>query len=317
MQNTVLALAAAGVLAASSAGQVTSDQAARMAAAIPQKATVAPKQPRRVLIWNTPFMDKSPHKGYTIPHSEYAMRLMGERTGAFEAVASDDVAMYLPQNLRTFDAIILNNSDGPWIRPRPEDMERLNGAGDDPETAEKVLRQSLLDWVSAGGGVVAYHFAIGANTHWPQFAELLGAAYWGHPWNEEVGIRVEEPGHPLLAAFAGRDSRLADEIFQFREPYSRQRVRVLLSLDTATTNMKVPWIERKDGDFALAWVRSYGRGRVFYSAIGHRTEIWWNPAILRFYLDAIQFATGDLEAETRPAGEGQKEAQGGAGSSRG
>ena len=113
-------------------------------------------------------------------------------------------------------------------------------------------------------------------------------------------MRVEEPSHPLAAAFGGEDFRIADEIFQFREPYSRGKVRVLLSLDTAKTNMDVKWIHRKDGDFALAWIKPCGEGRVLYCALGHRTEIWWNPTMLRFYLDGIQFATGDLAAPAKP-----------------
>ncbi|MHC4799913.1 MAG: ThuA domain-containing protein, partial [Planctomycetota bacterium] len=251
--------------------------------------------------WNTPFMEKSPHKGYSIPQAEYATKLLGEKTGAFEPVVSDDVAMYLPKNLKQFDAIIMNNSNGPWIRPTDEDMEKLNAYGPDVDTVEQLLRRSLLEWVSNGGGIVAYHHAVGGNTHWPQFQELLGAAYWGHPWNEEIGVKLDEPDHPLLAAFGGKNFRITEETFQFREPYSRKKVRVLLSLDTKTTNMTVPWIHRKDNDFALAWVRQYGKGRVFYCAFGHRTEIWWNPTILRFYLDGIQFAIGDLPVDTTPS----------------
>jgi len=281
--------------------QLTEQQAKRIDAAVPQKARVVPKKPRRLLIWNTPFMEKSPHKGYTIPQAEYAMRRLGEKTGAFEPVVSDDVAMYLPANIKRFDAILMNNSNGPWIRPTEADMGRLREYGADVNNVEMLLRKSLLDYVAAGGGIVAYHHAIGGNTHWPEFLELIGAGYWGHPWNEEVGIKLEEPDHPLLATFGGKDFRLAEEIFQFREPYSREKVRVLLSLDTARTNMTVPWIHRKDNDFALAWIKSRGEGRVFYSAIGHRTEHWWNPQILRFYLDGIQFAMGDLPADTTPS----------------
>src|SRR5690606_13296053 len=97
--------------------------------------------------------------------------------------------------------------------------------------------------------IVAYHFAIAANRQWPEFADLIGGTFTGHPWNEEVGILVEEPDHPLVAAFGGKDFRLADEIYQFGKPYDRSKVRVLLSLDTARTNMGVKWIERADGDF--------------------------------------------------------------------
>lgn len=292
------------VIAASPAiaiGQLTSQQAKRIADAVPQKARVAPKEHRRVLIWNTPFMDKCPHKGYCVPQAEHAMKLLGERTGAFEPVVSDDVAMYLPENLKRFDAIIFNNSNGPWIKPTEKDMDKFRAHGSNPDAVEKLLRRSLLDWVSQGGGIVAYHHAVGGNTHWDEFQDLLGVRYWGHPWNEEVAIKLDEPDHPLLTAFEGQDFHLADEIFQFNDPYSRQTLRVLLSLDTDKTNMSVPWVHRTDNDFGLAWVKEHGKGRVFYSAIGHRTEIWWNPTILRFYLDGIQFATGDLDANATPS----------------
>ena len=108
---------------------------------------------------------------------------------------------------------------------------------------------------------------------------------------------MEEPGHPLVAAFGGKDFRLADEIYEFGPPYARHKLRVLLSLDTAKTNMKPKWgPQRKDGDFAQAWVKPYGKGRIFYIGFGHRSEIYSNPTLLRFYLDAIQYACGDIEA---------------------
>ncbi len=297
----IITVAAMIALSATTHGQLTNRQAEQIRGAIPEKARVVPEEHRRVLIWNTPFMDKCPHKGYCVPQAQHAMKLLGERTGAFEPLVSDDVAMYLPENLKRFDAIIFNNSNGPWIRPTENDMDKFKAYGSDQDAVEKLLRRSLLDWVSQGGGIFAYHHAVGGNTHWPEFQELLGAGYWGHPWNEEVGIKLDEPDHPLLAAFEGEDFRLAEEVFQFREPYARDKLRVLLSLDTGKTNMSVPWIHRTDNDFGLAWVKLHGRGRVFYCAIGHRTDIWWNPKILRFYLDGIQFATGDLDADATPS----------------
>ncbi len=282
--------------------EIPKHRAEQIERAAPDKPQVEPKEPRTVLVWNTPpaFMAKDPHRGYCIPYGQHAMRTLGEKTGAFTPVMSDDIAMYLPENLKRFDAIVMNNSSGPWIRPTEADMERLKKHGPDADAVEKLLRKSLLDFVSGGGGIVAYHYALGANRQWPEFHELIGARVAGHPWNEEVGIRLEEPDHPLLAAFGGKDFRLAEETFNFREPYDRKKLRVLLSLDTKKTNMNVKWIHRKDGDFALAWVKTHGKGRIFYTAIGHRTEIYWNPTILRFYLDGIQFACGDLEAPAEP-----------------
>jgi type 1 glutamine amidotransferase len=285
--------------AAAAPEPIPADRARQIDAALPPKPSVRPGRPRRVLIWVTRphLMDKDPHKGYCIPYGTYALEALGRKTGAYEPVVGDDLELLLPENIERFDAIMLNNASGPWITPTADDMARpeFRRHGADATAVEQVLRKTLLEYVQGGRGLAGLHFAIGANGHWPQFRELLGAAYAGHPWNEEVGVRADAPDSPLLAAFGGRNFRVADEIYQFKEPYDRSRLRVLLSLDTAATNMNVKWIDRKDGDFALAWVKTYGSGRVFYTAFGHRTEIYWDPRLLRFYLDGIQYVTGDLQ----------------------
>lgn len=289
---------------APAADEIPAHQARQIYDAAPAQARATPKKPRRVLIWNTPahLMEKDPHKGYCIPYGTAALEAVGKKSGAFEPVTSGDLTMYLPDNLRRFDAIVMNNSSGPWITPTEADMakEALQKHGPDRAAVEQLLRQSLLDYVTNGGGVVSLHYAIAANRHWPEFKELFGATFTGHPWNEEIGVTVEEPTHPLVAAFAGTDFRLADEIYEYGAPYDRSQLRVLLSLDPARSNMGVKWISRKDNDFALAWVKSYGKGRVFNTSFGHRTELYWNPQVLQFYLDAIQFATGDLGAPAAP-----------------
>jgi len=299
---TVLYATCIGAQPATSPEGIPAHQEKQIRAAAPDKARIVPGKQRRILIWSTPshLMDKDPHKGYCVPYGACAMRILGEKTGAFEPVLSGDIALFLPENIKQFDAIVMNNSCGPWITPSDAAMERLKGHGETKEAVEKVLRRSLLDYVSNGGGIVAYHYAIGANAHWPEFRQLLGATFIGHPWNEEVAVLSEEPDHPLLATFGGKGLRIADEIFHFGPPYDRRNLRVLLSLDTERTNMGVKWIQREDNDFAQAWVKSVGKGRVFYAGFGHRTETWWNPTILQFYLDAIQFAVGDLKAPMEP-----------------
>jgi type 1 glutamine amidotransferase len=294
------ALAALGAPAAG----IPEHQAKQIRDAAPQEPRVAPKKARRVLVFDTPahLMDKDPHKGYCIPYGAAAFKALGEKTKAFEPASSDDLAMFLPETLRGFDAVVLNNASGPWITPTAADMakEEFKKHGADAAAVETVLRKSLLDFVGNGGGIVAVHFAIAANQHWPEFRELFGGRFTGHPWNEEIGVTVEEPEHPLVAAFGGKDFRIADEIYEYGPPYDRAKLRVLLSLDPARTNMGVKWISRKDNDFALAWVKPYGKGRVFNTSFGHRTELFWDPRVLRFYLDAVQFATGDLDAPTTP-----------------
>ena len=307
IRTTLVALAIAAMLvplAAADVEEIPAHRAKQIREAAPEKPQAEPKQPRRVLVWITPphLMPKDPHKGYNIPYAACAMKTLGTKTAAFESVTSDDLSVFAPGSLNRFDAVVLCNASQQWITPGEESMAKLKALGDTAEAVETALKKGFVDWVRSGRGVVAFHYAIGANRNWPEFHEMLGATCGGHPWNEEVGITVEEPGHPLAAAFDGKKTfRLAEEIFQFLDPYSRQKVRVLLSIDTKTTNMQVKWLRRQDdNDYALAWVKPYGKGRVFYTAIGHRTEIFWNPMLLRFYLAGIQFACGDLEAPMEP-----------------
>lgn len=302
LSGLAAAVLAAGLFAADT---IPPHQAKKIEEAAPAKPRVAPKKLRRVLIFVTPahLMERDPHKGYCIPYGTHALRALGAKTGAFTPVVSQDLADFLPERIRGFDAIFLNNTSGPWITPTAEDLRReeFKKHGSDAEAVERVLRDSLLGYVREGGGLAALHFAIGGNPHWPAFRELFGARFTGHPWNEEIGIKIDDPRHPLVSAFGGKPFRLADEIYQFGEPYSRESLRVLYSLDTATSNMKVKWIDRTDGDFALGWVKAIGKGRLFYTALGHRTELYWHPAVLQHYLDGIQFATGDLAGPTEPS----------------
>ena len=129
----------------------------------------------------------------------------------------------------------------------------------------------------------------------------VGGIFDGHPWHEKVTVKLDEPEHPLTAAFRGKGFEITDEIYQFTGPYSRKRLRVLLSLDTGKTDMNRPGIKRADRDFPISWVQRFGRGRVFYCSLGHDHDVFWNPAVLRHYLDGIQFALGDLPADSTPS----------------
>ncbi len=302
--HLTLLIACAISIAARTLEEIPPHQKAQIEKAAPAKAQAQPKKARRVLVFITPphLMEKDPHKGYCIPYGVCAFETLGRKTGAYESIVSDDLAQLLPESIKQFDAIILNNTSGPWITPTDADLAKaaFQKHGNDKRTVEDLLRKTFLDYVKNGGGIVAIHYAAGANANWPEFKQLIGGTFIGHPWNEDVGIQVEEPTHPLVAAFGGKDFRLADEIYEYGPPYDRAALRVLLSLDPQQANMKVKWIHRTDNDFALAWVKSYGQGRVFCTSFGHRTEIYWNPQILALYLDAVQFATGDLAAPVEP-----------------
>ena len=269
----------------------------RIEQALPQKAVVSPKQRRRLLVFDL-------NVGYgghrSAQYANYAFAQMGERTGAFEATVTRDPSVFRPESLKQFDAVFFNNTVGNLFQDVP-------------------LRQSLRDFVYDGGGLLGLHgttFAFtwwpGAREDWPEFGVMLGARGGTHRQSDErVVIKMDDPGHPLCAPFGGKSFEYRDEFFRVHEPYSRDTVRVLLSIDTEKTDMSQGKsfgdTVRADNDYALAWVRSCGKGRVFYCTIGHNPSVFWDPVMLRFYLGAIQFALGDLPAPTTPSSKAIKE----------
>ena len=271
--------------------QVASEQRQRIEAAIPNKAFIRPRKNRKLLIFDL-------NVGYgghgSIPTANLAFTLMGKKTGAFETVISKDPSVFKPENLKQFDAIFLNNTVGNLFKD----------AG---------LRQSLLEFVYGGGGLMGVHGTTAAFTQWPgaiedwpEFGIMLGARGTNHRANDEhVFIKLDDPDHPVNQTFGGKGFDYKDEFFRVHEPYSRDRVRVLQSIDTEKTDMNQDPaygnVVRQDNDYALAWVRQYGRGRVFYCTIAHNPYVFWDPKMLQFYLAATQFAVGDLQAPTIPS----------------
>jgi sugar phosphate isomerase/epimerase/type 1 glutamine amidotransferase len=267
------------------------DERERIEEALPARATVRPLRPRRLLIFDL-------NVGYgghrSIQHANYAFARMGEKTGAYETVISRDPAVFRPETLRGFDAVFFNNTVGNLF-------------------TDAALRQSLVEFVHAGGGLLGVHGSSvaftrwpGAHEDWPEFGVMLGARGASHRESDEhVFIRLDDPGHPLNRVFGGTGFDYRDEFFRFHEPYSRDRVRVLLSIDTDKTDLEqgraFGQVTRPDHDYPVAWIRHYGRGRIFYSTIGHNPYVFWDPTLLEFYLDATQFALGDLDAPTVPS----------------
>lgn len=265
--------------------------------AIPKKAPAAPKKPRKLLVVTLNVHDGKIGKGHPcIPYGNLAIELMGQKTGAYETAFSNEVSAFRPENLAQFDAICFNNVTGVLF--------------DDPD-----LRKSLLDFVASGKGFIGIHAAAAAFVQWPKydqfpaFGEMLGATEnGGHPWgvDDVITLQPEDPTHPINAAFGGKPFEISDEVFQFQQPYSREKLHVLLTIDTDKTDMNPPrhFLPERlaDKDFAMSWVRQYGQGRVFYTSLGHRPDIFWNPPVLQHFLAGIQFCLGDLQADATPSG---------------
>ncbi|UCC98440.1 MAG: ThuA domain-containing protein [Phycisphaerales bacterium] len=265
---------------------LTAAEVRKIEEAAPKKATVRSAEPRKLLVfWLCEgFFHKS------IPLVNKAVEYMGEATGAYETVVTNDMSVFRPENLKQFDAVCFNNTTGLKFNPQ--------------KTPE--LCKSLMDFVRGGRGIVGIHAATDNFNEWPEAQEMMGGTFTGHPWTAggTWAVKIDEPGHPLMAAFKGRNFKINDEIYRTEPPlYGRDKQLVLMSLDMSDeTTRNVKGFKPTDVDTGTGWVKTWGKGCVFYCSLGHNDHLLWNPAILQHYLDGIQFAFGDYKVDTRPKG---------------
>jgi len=212
-----------------------------------------------------------------LAHAERA--LLDAAAGRLEVVPTQDCSAIGAENLARFDAVLFYTTGELPIPP----------AG----------RAALMAWLRAGGAFAGSHCATDTLYEYAPYMDMIGGAFDGHPWHQEVGVRVEDARHPAVAHL-GAGFRIADEIYQFRD-FRRHPLRVLMTLDASS--VEIGKGKRADGDFALAWCKEYGRGRVFYTALGHREEVWTDPRFQEHLMAGIEWAIdGPDYSPPAPAG---------------
>ena len=263
-------------------------------AAAPRKAIVAPKKPRRLLV--TDIQMYSGHS--TIPHGNLLLELMAKYTGAFEPVFSNDVNLLKYPAIKEFDAVYLNNVCGM--------------VHNDPD-----VRDGILRFVREGGGIGGHHAVTFANNNWPEFAEMMGGWAGAHHTEKQV-IKVDDPTSPLTRSFGPASFEHVDEFYQFpmSSPYSREKQHVLLSIDVeksdrATDSRFCVLCTRPDQDYGLAWIKTYGKGRTYFTPLGHTNIFYTDQRWTQHLLAAIQYILGDLDADSTPSGKVKTSSAGG------
>lgn len=129
---------------------------------------------------------------------------------------------------------------------------------------------------------------------------MIGGNFDGHPWNAggTWGLVNEDPTHPIVKdVYEGKSFELKDELYQYKG-YDRSKVRVLLALDMKHEGNLKENGKRADNDYALAWLKEYGKGRVFVSALGHNKEVFYNPEILKMWVEGFRFVLGETDVPT-------------------
>jgi len=181
---------------------------------------------------------------------------------------------FAPDSLALFDGVIFASTTGEL--PIPD----LDG---------------FLDWIKSGKAFIGFHAATDTLKSSDAYCEMVGGYFAGHPWNAggEHAFVVHDPSHPVAAMFPAR-FRWKDEIYQYDPRYKPENLRVLVSLDMAASTPKEPW------HVPVAWVREYGKGRVFATNFGHNDATWTDTMFRRHMQTGIAWALGRIEGTATP-----------------
>ena len=212
---------------------------------------------------------------------------LGEKTGLWDTTIRTDTEPLTKKKLE-FNAKNLNDFDA-----------ILMFTGGDLEM-DAQQRADFLSFIHDDGkGLIGVHSAAITWVKWPEFVDMLGGDFDEHPWKTfNAPIIVEDPGFPGMRQWP-HEFTLNDEIYQMKD-FSRDKVRVLMRLDPCKLDLANPRVHRKDHDFAVTWAKSYGKGRVYYSTLGHPKENWDDPRLQEMYTEAIKWAMGLESADITP-----------------
>jgi type 1 glutamine amidotransferase len=229
-------------------------------------------------------------KGYrheAVSHAMATIERLGRESGLWDTTIRTDTEgltkkklEFNAKNLNDFDAVLFYT--GGELEMNPEQ------------------KAALLSFVHDDGkGFIGVHSATITFTEWPEYGEMIGGYFDEHPWGTfDAPILVEDTKFPGMEQWP-KSFVLRDEIYQARN-YSRDKVRVLMRLDSSKLDLNNPRVHRKDLDFAVTWAKMYGKGRVYYSTLGHVDQNWDDPRIQKMYSEAIQWAMGLVDADVIP-----------------
>ena len=214
------------------------------------------------------------------------------------------VKMGLDSNL--YDAEIRTDSE--WLTRKPLNPMRKNlvqydavvfcsTTGELPLTEEQ--KADFMSFVrDEGKGFVGIHAALDTFYNWPEYGEMIGGYFDGHPWNTfDAPVIIEDPGFPAVKHFTSKTLVLKDEMYQPKS-WSREKVNVIMRLDDGKLDYSKTPKARADRDFAITWSKMHGKGRVFYSSLGHTRESWQDTQVQKMYLEAIRWVLGGSEGST-------------------
>jgi uncharacterized protein len=232
----------------------------------------------------------------SVSHALSTIERLGRQSGIYNTYIRTDIQLLTKHPLQFAEKSAV--ADANYLNLNDFDAILFYGIGELELSDEQ--KADFMSFIKEDGkGFVGVHTAITSFYTWPEYGEMIGGYFDDHPWMIfDAPVIVEDSNFPAMRTFPKRFIA-RDEIYQVKN-FSRDRVRVLASLDASKLDLENPRVHRTDKDFAVAWAREYGKGRVFYSTFGHTEESWDNPAMQTMWLEAIKWAMGITNADVRP-----------------
>jgi len=209
--------------------------------------------------------------------SEIAVTQLGQKVGWFDVHCTQDVAAdFTKENLQNYQLVLFYTTGNLPI-------------------AKADLDYFFEEWLQQPGhGFVGVHSAADTFKDYKPYWDMVGGTFNGHPWNagEMVTIAVHDSEHPAVRHLAP-EFEIKDEIYQYKN-WQPEKVRVLMSLDMAKTKLKKPYL------VPVAWVKPYGKGRMFFTNLGHNDGTWADPRFVDHLENGMKWAAGLIEGDATP-----------------
>lgn len=230
-------------------------------------------------------------KSGELAHAEKVLKEIGEKAGYQVDLTQDFKDLENENQLKEYAGIVIYTTGNPLVN-----------------------RDALMKYVRNGGALIGIHTATDSFHHatnadvpmgdgqtaklsipdWPEYVKLMGGAFRTHGSQAKAKMKVNDPNHPATKMIEPGWT-LHEEMYLF-ERYN-EKVHLLLSMDTDNMDEAVlKDLKLKKGEFApVAWTNTEGKGRVFYTSLGHREDVWTNPIFQQHLLGGIAWAVGQAE----------------------
>ena len=242
---------------------------------------------KRVLAWADTRNGQAQHE--SVSHALSIIERLGYESGQWDTFIRTDSNIISKAPKKTDGS---NASGGPNL----SNVDAIFFMGHREVPLEPSQREELLSFVREGKGFVASHVALTAFDSWPEFLDLIGARFDGHPISGPGTVINESPDFPATKHFAPSFA-FNDEFYQPKD-HSREKIDVLLRLDLANVPQN-PGLHL-NGDYPLAWSKIYGKGRVFYGSFAHSSATWDIRDVQQMYFEALRWALGLVDADPKP-----------------